>query len=153
MTLEQLSLNDKTWRKMALQMVKDKDIADEIVQEMYLKFESLKTDKQGYIYSILRNIFYDTLKSKEVLENDFSRYETTDDEYQEPTIDTFRTKEEFKELLQPLTWYERTTFELSNQHGQRKLSRMTGIRLQTIHEINKKVKKQIAWQIKENQSL
>jgi len=153
MTLEQLSLNDKIWRKMALQMVKDKDTADEIVQEMYLKFESLKTDKQGYIYSILRHLFIDTFKSKEVLENDFSQYETTDDEYQEPTIDTFRTKEEFKELLQPLTWYERTTFELSNQHGQRKLSRMTGIRLQTIHEINKKVKKQIAWQIKENQSL
>lgn len=151
--IEQLSLNDSLWRKTAFTICKDKDTADEIVQEMYLRFERIKSTEPKYIFSILRNIFYDTLKSKEVLESDFTQYETTDDEYQEPTIDTFRTKEEFKELLQPLTWYERTTFELSNQHGQRKLSRMTGIRLQTIHEINKKVKKQIAWQIKENQSL
>ena len=78
--IEQLSLNDSLWRKTAFTICKDKDTADEIVQEMYLRFERIKSTEPKYIFSILRNIFYDTLKSKEVLENDFTQYETTDDE-------------------------------------------------------------------------
>ena len=41
--IEQLSLNDSLWRKTAFTICKDKDTADEIVQEMYLRFERIKS--------------------------------------------------------------------------------------------------------------
>ena len=37
MILAELAKKDAQWRKMAFQICKDKDLADELVQEMYLK--------------------------------------------------------------------------------------------------------------------
>ena len=53
--IEQLSLNDSLWRKTAFTICKDKDTADEIVQEMYLRFEKIKSTEPKYIFSILNN--------------------------------------------------------------------------------------------------
>jgi DNA-directed RNA polymerase specialized sigma24 family protein len=124
------------WRKMAFQICKDKDLADELVQEMYLKLAyNTNLIKDGYIYTVLRNLFYDYTKSNKDILVDFSNIEIEDIEYIEPV--------DYIQLMKGLTWYERTMFELSTLVGQRELSRQTGIHIQTIHRISKKVKNQI----------
>ena len=136
MILAELAKKDAQWRKMAFQICKDKDLADELVQEMYLKLAyNTNLIKDGYIYTVLRNLFYDYTKSNKDILIDFSNIEIEDIEYVEP-MDYFQ-------LMKGLTWYERTMFELSTLVGQRELSRQTGIHIQTIHRISKKVKNQI----------
>ena len=136
MILDELAKKDAQWRKMAFQICKDKDLADELVQEMYLKlYQNTNLIKDGYIYTVLRNLFYDYTKSNKDILIDFSNIEIIDTEYVEP-VDYFQ-------LMKGLTWYERTMFELSTLVGQRELGRQTGIPLQTIHRISKKVKNQI----------
>lgn len=144
--LKQLAVNDVLWRKISFRICKDKDTADEMTQEMYLRFEKLKSDDPKYIYSILRNIYYDTFRTKEICEDDFNKYNLPE-EVNDIGKDFFKTKEEFEELLEPLNWFEKKIYQLSNEHGQRKLSRLTGINLKTIHNTNKKVKNEIRWQI------
>ena len=141
--IQQLALRDSEWRLMAFKITKDKDLSDEIVQEMYLKSSTFKNCNTGYIYTILRNLYYDTLKTKEVLIGDFSRFEIIDDE--------LIILPEYSELSKRLTWYERTMFECSTIMGQRPFSRETGIHIQTVHRINKMVKEKLVCQVK-NQS-
>ena len=134
--LKELAKKDAQWRKMAFQICKDKDLADELVQEMYLKlYNNTNLIKEGYIYTVLRNLFYDYTKQQKDIIVDFSNIEIIDTEYVEPI--------DYMQLMKGLTWYERTMFELSTLVGQRELSRQTGIHLQTIHRISKKVKNQI----------
>jgi len=137
MILAELAKKDAQWRKMAFQICKDKDLADELVQEMYLKlYQNTNLIKDGYIYTVLRNLFYDYTKQQKDIIIDFSNIEILDDgDYIEPI--------DYKALIKGLTWYERTMFELSTLVGQRELSRQTGIHIQTIHRINKMVKSKI----------
>jgi DNA-directed RNA polymerase specialized sigma24 family protein len=128
MILAELAKKDAQWRKMAFQICKDKDLADELVQEMYLKLAyNTNLIKDGYIYTVLRNLFYDYTKSNKDILVDFSNIEIEDIEYVEPV--------DYIQLMKGLTWYERTMFELSTLVGQRELSRQTGIH---IHEIKAK---------------
>jgi DNA-directed RNA polymerase specialized sigma24 family protein len=118
---------------MAFQICKSKDLADELVQNMYIKLsERTIPVTDGYIFVTLRSLFYDSLKNNDILIDDFSNFEVEDEEYCEGI--------DYSELSKDLTWYERTMFEQSTLLGQRELSRQTGIHIQTIHRINKMVK-------------
>jgi DNA-directed RNA polymerase specialized sigma24 family protein len=129
----ELAKKDAQWRKMSYQICKDRDLADELTQEMYLKLQNkIKPLSDGYIFVTLRSLFYDYLKNNNILIDDFSKFEVIDEEYIEGI--------DYTELSKDLTWYERTIFELSTLNGQRALGRETGIPLQTIHRVNKMVK-------------
>jgi len=131
--IHELAKKDAQWRKMALQICKSKDVADELVQNMYIKLsERTISVTDGYIFVTLRSLFYDSLKNNDILIDDFSNFEVEDEEYNEGI--------DYEELSKDLTWYERTMFEQSTLIGQRELSRQTGIHIQTIHRINKMVK-------------
>lgn len=133
MIIHELAKKDAQWRKMAFQICKSKDLADELVQNMYIKLsERTITVSDGYIFVTLRSLFYDSLKNNDILIDDFSKFEVQDDEYCEGI--------DYDELSKDLTWYERTMFEQSTLIGQRELARQTGIHIQTIHRINKMVK-------------
>ena len=133
MIIHELAKKDAQWRKMALQICKCKDLADELVQNMYIKLsERTIPVSDGYIFVTLRSLFYDSLKNNDILIDDFSKFEVEDEEYCEGI--------DYSELSKDLTWYERTMFEQSTLLGQRELSRQTGIHIQTIHRINKMVK-------------
>ncbi len=67
--LEELAKKDDLWRKKAFLICKDKDLADEIVQEMYIKFytkNNLNTD-EFYIIATLRNLFLNYIKEKKTI--------------------------------------------------------------------------------------
>jgi DNA-directed RNA polymerase specialized sigma24 family protein len=131
--IHELAKKDAQWRKMALQICKSKDLADELVQNMYIKLSERTIQvSDGYIFVTLRSLFYDSLKNNDILIDDFSKFEVEDEEYCEGI--------DYDELSKDLTWYERTMFEQSTLIGQRELARQTGIHIQTIHRINKMVK-------------
>jgi len=134
--IHELAKKDAQWRKMAFQICKSKDLADELVQNMYIKLsEKTIPVTDGYIFVTLRSLFYDSLKNNDILIDDFSKFEVEDEEYCEGI--------DYSELSKDLTWYERTMFEQSTLLGQRELSRQTGIHIQTIHRINKMVKNKL----------
>ncbi len=136
MIIHELAKKDAQWRKMAFQICKSKDLADELVQNMYIKLsERTIPVTDGYIFVTLRSLFYDSLKNNDILIDDFSNFEVEDEEYCEGI--------DYSELSKDLTWYERTMFEQSTLLGQRELSRQTGIHIQTIHRINKMVKNKL----------
>jgi len=131
--IHELAKKDAQWRKMALQICKCKDLADELVQNMYIKLSDRTIAvSDGYIFVTLRSLFYDSLKNNDILIDDFSKFEIQDEEYCEGI--------DYDEISKDLTWYEKTMFEQSTLLGQRELSRQTGIHIQTIHRINKMVK-------------
>lgn len=133
MIIHELAKKDAQWRKMAFQICKSKDLADELVQNMYIKLSERTIQvSDGYIFVTLRSLFYDSLKNNDILIDDFSKFEVEDEEYCEGI--------DYDELSKDLTWYERTMFEQSTLIGQRELARQTGIHIQTIHRINKMVK-------------
>ena len=133
MIINELAKKDAQWRKMALQICKRKDLADELVQNMYIKLSDRTTMvSDGYIFVTLRSLFYDSLKNNDILIDDFSKFEVEEEEYCEGI--------DYSDLAKNLTWYERTMFEQSTLLGQRELSRQTGIHIQTIHRVNKMVK-------------
>lgn len=133
MIIHELAKKDAQWRKMALQICKCKDLADELVQNMYIKLSDRTIAvSDGYIFVTLRSLFYDSLKNNDILIDDFSKFEIQDEEYCEGI--------DYDEISKDLTWYEKTMFEQSTLLGQRELSRQTGIHIQTIHRINKMVK-------------
>jgi DNA-directed RNA polymerase specialized sigma24 family protein len=67
MILETLAKKDKYWRQVAFNISKDKNIADDLVQEMYLKIYRISLKKEleindYYVVRILLNTYLDYLK-------------------------------------------------------------------------------------------
>jgi len=66
--LEYLSQNDEQWRRTALTICKDKALADEIVQAMYLRVYEMNTPKwrlsKQYVNRILVNLCKDFYKAQ-----------------------------------------------------------------------------------------
>jgi DNA-directed RNA polymerase specialized sigma24 family protein len=154
MRLDELAKKDKLWREMAFQICKEKDLADDLVQEMYLKLcNNTNLIKEGYVYIIIRNLFYDYTKSNKNIFTNFSSVDIYSlikainkisiEAFDKEENDKYSEPLDYNELIKGFTWYERTMFELSTLYGQRELSRQTGIHIQTIHRINKKVKSRI----------
>lgn len=68
MSLELISKKDHIWRAYALKLTGDKNTADDLVQDMYLKIYKLEVElNDSYIFKALRFIFYDKIKRKEIL--------------------------------------------------------------------------------------
>lgn len=91
MDLNDISKKDKYWRNISLAICKDKNLSDDIVQEMYLKvFELDKEITDYYVIIIIKNLFLDYCRKKNYdtsldevynLSIDNSIYEINDDDY------------------------------------------------------------------------
>ena len=83
--LEELSKNDAQWRKMAFYICQDKDLADDITNDMYIKVYDSKKKyneiNEWFIYIIMKNLYLHYLrKSNKTVEfkdnlNDIPNYD------------------------------------------------------------------------------
>lgn len=65
MDLTNISKNDKRWREIAFAFSRNKSIADDLVQEMYLKVSKLdKEINDYYIIVIIKNLWINRVKKK-----------------------------------------------------------------------------------------
>ena len=64
--LKELSKQDALWRKYALSICKNKDLADDLVNDMYLKLYQCKEFNQAYVYRVLKSIFIDQIRKNKI---------------------------------------------------------------------------------------
>jgi len=64
--LQELSKKDKLWRNIAFNICKNNFLADEIVQEMYLRFHRNPKDEVNdyYVALVLKSVYLNMLKEK-----------------------------------------------------------------------------------------
>jgi len=149
--LEELAKRDKDWRKMAFHICKSHDTADDIVQDMYLKFANYdKKVNDFYIYFAIKSIWLDRLKDKktktvELIDNCNTFADTYDFELDE-------IKEITLKKVKQLPFFERELLKVTTQEmSQRELSRQTGINLLVIQKTVKKTKQQLWEDVKKLQ--
>jgi DNA-directed RNA polymerase specialized sigma24 family protein len=149
--LEELAKRDKDWRKMAFHICKSHDTADDIVQDMYLKFANYdKNVNDFYIYFAIKSIWLDKLKDKktktvELIDNFNIFADTYDFELDE-------IKEITLKKVKQLPFFERELLKVTTQEmSQRELSRQTGINLLVIQKTVKKTKEQLWEDVKKLQ--
>jgi DNA-directed RNA polymerase specialized sigma24 family protein len=59
--LDDVSKKDKYWRELALVICKDKNLADDIVQDMYIKLSKINKSEvnDGYVFFTIKTLFLD----------------------------------------------------------------------------------------------
>ena len=62
--LTKLSKKDNKWRSIALSICKDKNLADDLVNDAYLKVKDYKEVKDYMMVVVIRNLFYNHIKKQ-----------------------------------------------------------------------------------------
>ena len=137
--LEELSKKDSKWRSYAIYLTKDKNTADDLVQDMYLKLsDQQKQINDFFVIITIRNLFYDQQKKKkyEHFYNDMSYLERDNYKF-EPNDEELEILEYLKENC---NWWEYELLEMSTEHSLRQLEKRYGIHFMQIHKTVKKIK-------------
>jgi len=118
--IEELSKKDALWRKVALNICKDKQLADDLVQEMYLKlYDCKKQINDFYVVIVLRNLFLDTIKQKN------KRKQVDIDSFYdiEANTSTFEMDDEETKIVNEMYWLAKGYFELSYDMSLREMAK------------------------------
>lgn len=118
--IEELSKKDALWRKVALNICKDKQLADDLVQEMYLKlYECKKQINDFYVVIVLRNLFLDTIKQKN------KRKQVDIDSFYDLEANTsnFEMDDEETKIVNEMYWLAKGYFELSYDMSLREMAK------------------------------
>lgn len=129
--LEELAKKDLYWRKIAYNICKDKYLADDLVNEMYLKLHDCKKQiNDFYVIITIRNIFIDLTKQKKQI--------SLDSILEPKTNETFEIDDNELNLINSLKWWERELIELSYDNSLRELAFKLNINYAFIHRVIKK---------------
>jgi len=171
--LEELCKRDKDWRKMAFHICKSKELADDIVQDMYIKFSNYnKVLNEYYVFFALKSIFLDYLRKEKKIKkipiieqwnvnngNPFFDLESFQYEIQKKLgeineehydYDSDKIKELALEKVKHLPYFERELLTVTQTISQRQLARETDISFIVINQTIKKTKQQLIQQLKVN---
>ncbi len=120
--LEKLALKDTQWRNIAYSICKDRMLADDLTQEMYLRLMHIdKEINDFYVILTIKNLYIDYLKQQSKTipldKLDFS-FETK--------INDFSLTDREKQILNDfnnLKFYEREIIELASEKSLRKIAK------------------------------
>ena len=141
--LEQLAKRDKDWRRMALQICGDKMTADDLVQDMYLKFANYDKELNDYyIFFAIRSIHINNLKKAKVkiVTTEIENISLTDNEY---CLFTDSLEDSILQKIKELPYFERETALVSQIISQREIARQSEIPFVTINQTIKKTKENL----------
>ena len=152
-TMVLVAKKHKEWVKIVISFGCDKEISEDIVQEMYIKIQ-LKLDKgldimygkeinYYYIFKTLKSLFYDLKrKGKNItivnIEDNINDFNTQMD------INYDSEYEKITDSLSEMYWYNRKVFEIING-GEKiaELSRKSGIPYYSLYNTYNKVKSKL----------
>ena len=152
-TMVLVAKKHKEWIKIVISFGCDKEIAEDIVQEMYIKIQ-LKLEKgldimygkeinYYYIFKTLKSLFYDLKrKGKNItivnIEDNINEFNT------EMDINYDSEYEKITDSLSEMYWYNRKVFEIING-GEKiaELSRKSGIPYYSLYNTYNKVKSKL----------
>ena len=121
--INKIVLKDSYWRTLALSICNDKMLADDIVQEMYLKlFHIDKEVNDAYVYRTIYTLYIDYLrKSKKTI-----RLE----DYNLKAIEEIEVDDDLLELTNSLKWWEIDLIELSKDLSYREIEKEYNVNYQ-----------------------
>ncbi len=131
--LDILAKKDTQWRKIAFNICKDKYLADDLVNDMYLALaNNEKASNDFYVIIVIRNLFlHHTKTKKEVNIEDIVITES---------INNFEINDEQLETLTNLKWWEKELLELSFDYSLRELEKKYNINYAFIHRTIKRIR-------------
>jgi hypothetical protein len=153
--LDKLVKEDELWRKMAMQICNDKNTADDLVQDMYLKLANFKGEvKNGYVYFTIKNIYLDqvkqtSLKNRVICINNFSNFETEIDIYDYDKDYDLQSKIDIINVELENDVIDKIIITNHINEGLRKFSRESGISINTIKRFSNDFKNKV-WQRKKD---
>ena len=131
--LELLAKKDNYWRQIAYKICKDKYLADDIVNDMYLKLsDNEKAKNDFYVVIVIRNLFIDTTKER--------KYITIDENFTKEVNTNYELDDNELQLIDSLEWWERDLIELSHDYSLRELGKKLNINYAFIHRTIKRVR-------------
>lgn len=132
--LEELAKKDKQWRRIALRICNNSYLADDIVQEMYIRLHDCKKEiNDFYVVITMRNIFLANLKKDNLLVS-LGDHDIPD----KAKVYEYTDKE--KELIDSLKWYEKELIEMSYDKSFHEIQRELNINYQFVRRILNKTK-------------
>lgn len=120
--LEELSKKDKQWRIFALYICKDKQLADDIVNDMYLKLMDKVSVNDYYVFRTIKTTFLDYIKanSNTISIDLFPDFDIFDNE-------TTKERHEVNEALKKLSFFEREILLHTHEKSLRDCEAETGV--------------------------
>ena len=149
--IEKLAQHHDEWVNFALKICGNRDDANDLVQDMYLKMhDSQKEVNNSYIYCVIKNIFLDQYRKNKVKEKTVYYQE----EYTEQNEEIDFTAA-YEESLKELKTYKQLIVNFSTKEGVNNFARQSGISKATIIRIRNEFKKILCQKVKdlETQSL
>ena len=156
-TLEKLAKKHKTWIRYVISFGCDPAIAEDIVQECYIKIDKLllkglnidygEEINYFYVYKTLKTLYGDLLrqnkKIKKVDIDALNKYIIEEEEHVK-NIDVSKKMQELNKILNSIYWYDRKVFEIiSSGVTIAELSRKTNITYASLYNTYKNVKNTI----------
>tara|TARA_R100001530_G_scaffold106333_1_gene74251 strand:- start:366 stop:863 length:498 start_codon:yes stop_codon:yes gene_type:complete len=159
--LKKIAKKHKDWVRMVVSFGCPKSLAEDIVQEMYLKINvlleggldiSYKDDiNYFYIYKTLKSMYYILSAAERKVQKiniDNLKLYIKEEGYVEKK-DTVKAMKQLKEVLDSFYWYDRKVFEIiSNGVTVAELSRQTGISYASLYNTYTNTKKILKENIK-----
>jgi DNA-directed RNA polymerase specialized sigma24 family protein len=136
--LEELCKKDAKWREISFKICKDRMLADDIVQDMYIKLaDNKKQINDFYVIIVIRNIFLDHIK-KEKLKVSIDKFYNL-----ESGNNTFEIDDEQKKLIENLYWVAKDYFVMSFDMSLRQMAKELNTNYGFIYRTMKKEKDKI----------
>ena len=147
MNLKEISKKDHLWRRYALKLSGDKFMADDLVQEMYLRvFKIEKEINDFYIMLTIRSIFFDKKKKKKnqimVYLEDYDSLLGTEDDPEKK----FEINDEQKKILEDynkLPFHQKQLIKESYSKSLRRIEKEFNINYGFAYREIKKAKKKL----------
>jgi DNA-directed RNA polymerase specialized sigma24 family protein len=119
--LDELVKKDAYWRRIAFNICKNKYLADDIVQDMYVRLHNIdKKINDWFVVITMRNIFIDHIREEKhttelplyCLEDENNEYDLCDREL---------------DLIDSLKWWEKELIEMSYDNSLRQIEKQLNI--------------------------
>jgi|TARA_Y100000033_G_scaffold17801_1_gene16710 DNA-directed RNA polymerase specialized sigma24 family protein len=152
-TLEKIAEKHDDWYRIVLSFGCKQSIAEDIVQEMYLRIHTYITRgaditygddiNHMYVYRVLRGLFIDLhRKEKNIIKTNIDNLvDYVDEQGETKQVDICDAMKQMDNLLDKTFWYDRTVFEIiSDGMPIAELARKTNISYYSLYFTYKRVK-------------
>ena len=138
--LDELCKKDTQWRIIALKICKDKLLADDLVQEAYLKaYKINKEINDFYFCMIIKNTFLDYLKQKKTV--------SIENFYNFTTPEPFELDDNQLKIIKECYWVARDLILMNEDKSIRNIAKELNVNYQFVYRIIKAEK--LKWQNQE----
>ena len=119
--------NDVLWKSYAFKICGCKDLAGDLVHEMYIKLHKKTEINKGYIYLTLKSLFIDYLRKKIKTVSLDETMTVKDINDSSLKIDYGFHKGEVYDSLSKLKWFDREILKMTNEYSLRACESFTGV--------------------------